>query len=102
MPRAFRAAVDLITGDTWPRRRLVIYAALLVCALVIAFCLGAAIAAHDMRVVEATSENAFWYGFAIVMAYVFGSVIDDWDKRRNERKQEQTQTTAPPPPKSGE
>lgn len=96
MPRAFQIAVNLITGDTWPRRRLVIYAALLVCALVIAFCLGAAIAAQDMAAVRETSENAWWYGMAIVFAYVFGSIIDDVDKRRSQRKQSET-----PPPADG-
>jgi predicted small secreted protein len=95
MPRALQAAIDLISGDTWPRRRVVIYAALVLCALVIAACLGAAIAAKDMQSVRETSENAFWYGFSIVFAYVFGSILDDADKRRNQRKAQEPANTKP-------
>lgn len=84
MTRVLQTAVDLITGDTWPKRRKVVYVTLVFCALIIAFCLGAAVAARDMRVVEAASDNAFYIGASIVFAYVFGSVWDDFNKRKHQ------------------
>lgn len=83
MQRPVQRIVDLVTGDTWPKRRRVVYVALIFCALVIAFALGAATAARDMLVVKALAEMAFWLGGAIIGSYVFGSIWDDTNKRKH-------------------
>ncbi|MBE7732187.1 hypothetical protein [Devosia faecipullorum] len=83
MPRPVQRALDLITGDTWPKRRRVVYVALLFCALVIAYALGAATAARDMTVVKAIAEMSFWLGGGIIGSYVFGSIWDDTNKRKH-------------------
>ena len=90
MPRALQAAVNLIVGDTWPKRRRVIYVSLIFCATVIAYGLGAAVALGDKESIQTASDNAWFYGFSIVMAYVFGSVADDMHKRFEQRNQQPT------------
>ena len=42
MPPILQGVVDLIVGDTWLKRRKVVYVSLVFYALVIAYCLGAA------------------------------------------------------------
>jgi hypothetical protein len=44
--------------------------------------------------IQAASDNAFWYGAAILFAYVFGSIADDFDKRRTQRKLGETAAKA--------
>lgn len=83
MPRIVQRAIDLIVGDTWPKRRRVIYATLLFCAMLIAFAMGAAVAAHDMNAVVAIAGNAFLLGGSVIGSYVFGSIWDDRDKRKH-------------------
>jgi cation transport ATPase len=92
MRPALQTAVNLIIGDTWPKRRRVVYVSLMFCALVIAYCLGAATAIGDKAAIQTASDNAWWYGAAIIFAYVFGSIADDFDKRRTQRKLEEAQT----------
>lgn len=83
MRKVVRGAVDLVVGDTWPKRRKVIYAVLMFCALLIAACLGAAIAAKDMVAATAVSTNAFFLGGSVAGSYLFGSIWDDRDKRKH-------------------
>ena len=83
MPRPVQKLVDLVAGDTWPKRRVVIYVTLCFCALVIAFCLGAAVAARDMAAVTGISTNAFLLGTSVIGSYVFGSIWDDTNKRKH-------------------
>lgn len=83
MKAQIKQAVDLIVGDTWPKRRRVVYLVLAFCAAVIAFCLGAATAAMDMAAVMSIANNAFWLGGMVVGSYVFGSIWDDNDKRKH-------------------
>jgi|SRR5215217_8484061 len=92
MRQTLQTAVNLIVGDTWPKRRHVVYVSLMFCGLVIAYCLGAATAIGDKAAIQTASDNAWWYGAAIIFAYVFGSIADDIDKRRTQRKLEEAQT----------
>jgi len=92
MPHPAQRIVDLVVGDTWPKRRKVVYGALCFCALVIAFALGAATAAKDMAVVRAIADHSFWLGAAVIGSYVFGSIWDDTNKRKH----------LPPADKAGE
>lgn len=73
---------------------MVIYAALIFCACVISYTLGAALVLGDKESIKTASDNAWWYGSSFVFAYVFGSIADDIHKRFEQRKSR----TAPPPP----
>lgn len=77
------AALDLVIGDTWPKRRLVIWAALIFLAEVIAICLWAAVQSGDAMLIKSVSDNAFWLGGAVIGSYVFGAVWDDANKRKH-------------------
>ena len=76
-------AFDLVIGDTWPKRRRVIYFALFFLAEIVAVCLWAAVQNGDAMLIKSVSDNAFWLGGAIIGSYVFGSVWDDANKRKH-------------------
>jgi hypothetical protein len=88
-------ALDLVVGDTWPKRRRIIYFALIFLAEVIAICLWAAVQTGDTMLIKSVSDNAFWLGGAIIGSYVFGSIWDDSNKRKHMPKAE-------PPAEEGE
>jgi hypothetical protein len=90
--------VDLVLGDTWPKRRLVIYIALIFLAEVIAVCLWAAIQNGDAVLIGAIAGSAFLYGSMIIGSYVFGSIYDDSNKRKHLPKAGDGAT----PPEGGE
>lgn len=83
MKELLTKGLDLIVGDTWPKRRRVIHFALLFLSQVIAVCLWAAVQSGDAMLIKSVSDNAFWLGGAIIGSYVFGSVWDDNNKRKH-------------------
>lgn len=83
MRQLLQKGFDLVIGDTWPKRRRIVYAALLFCSLIIAASLGAAIAAKERSAVLSIAGNAYFLGGSVIFAYVFGSIYDDVDKRKH-------------------
>lgn len=81
--QALKTALDLIVGDTWPKRRRVVYVTLVFCAVLVAFSLGAAVAAKDMNAIMSIASSAFWLGGSVIGSYVFGSIWDDANKRKH-------------------
>jgi hypothetical protein len=75
--------VDLIIGDTWPKRRRVINATLLFCAALIETGMIAAVVKGDMTTVSGIVGSAFLLAGSTITSYVFGSYLDDKDKRAN-------------------
>lgn len=97
MRQLLQRGINLIVGDTWPKRRRVVYATLVFCSVVIMGALGAAIAEKNMSAVLNIAENAFFLGGSVIFAYVFGSIWDDVDKRRHLAKQDEVAPPATPP-----
>lgn len=83
---ALRKTLDLVVGDTWPKRRRVIYFVLLFLSQVVAVCLWAAVQSGDAMLIKSVSDNAFWLGGAVIGSYVFGAVWDDANKRKHMSK----------------
>jgi hypothetical protein len=77
------AAMHLVIGDTWPKRRVFIWSSLIFLSQVIAICLWAAVQSGDAMLIKSISDNAFWLAGAIIGSYVFGAVWDDADKRKH-------------------
>jgi hypothetical protein len=80
--------VDLVIGDTWPKRRLVVWAVLIFCAELVAVCLWAAVQTGDAVLIKSVSDNAFYLGGTVALSYVFGSIWDDNNKRKHLPKTE--------------
>ena len=98
MKQKLLAAVDLVLGDTWPKRRMAVWAILIFCAQLIAICLWAAIDRADAALIRAISDNAFYLGGTMGLSYVFGSIWDDNNKRKHLDKTGSPPTT----PEGGE
>lgn len=67
--------------DRWPKRRRVIYLALVFCAAVIGFAL---LGDLDGETRQTAITQAFWAGSAIIGSYCFAATWDDKGRKQDQ------------------